>query len=326
MSIRTIRRLTAAVALSILMAPPLVHAQQHSEPRRIGYLGDRPAPAGEAFDEGLRELGWIQGQNIIVEYRYSEGDDARLPSLAEELVQLGLEVIVAPDSFYVEAAQRATSTIPIVFCVHGDPVMLRHVASLARPGGNITGLASPGPELLIKQLALLKETVPAADRIAWLRPLTLQSYTQTPQAVSEAAVGLGIELTIVQVGKAEELEAAFAALAQQGTDALIVAGSPLTYLQRERVAELALRHRLPSITSFQESTKAGALMSYAPDINDRFRRCAGYVDKILKGAKPAELPVERASKFEFFINLKTAKALGLTIPQSVLTLADEVID
>ena len=312
--------------LAILLAPLASDAQQPQKIRRIGFLGNAPSPPTEAFRQGLRELGWVEGQNIIIEWRWMQGRPERLPELAEELVRLNVEVTLAATSTQVEAVRQKTKTIPIVFGSHADPVGVGHVASLARPGGNITGLSTLMTELSAKKLELLKETVPGATRIAVLWNPTTPSHPPALKAVEAAAQKLGVQLHMVEARVVEEFDGAFSAMTRERAGAFLVLGSPVYFTQRVRLAELALKQRLPGVFDFKENVEAGGLISYGADLKDMFRRSATYVDKILKGARPADLPVEQASKYELVINLKTAKALGLTIPQSVLFRADNVIE
>ena len=320
--------LIVTIALAILALPLAAGAQQAGKVRRIGFLGSDPAGASsliEAFRQGLRDLGWVEGQNIIIEYRWTQGKVDRLPELIADLIRVKVDLIFAPNSTSVEPARRATSTIPIVFAAHADPVGLGHVSSLARPGGNITGLSQLLTELSAKELELLKETVPGVSRVAVLRNPTTPSHTPALKAVEDAARTLGLQLQVLEAGNPDEFKPAFTAMTRNRAGALLVLASPLYFVQRARLVELALKHRLPAMFGARENVEAGGLMSYAPDLRDLFRRSAIYVDKILKGTKPADLPVEQASKYELVINLKTAKALGLTLPQSVLIRADHDI-
>jgi putative ABC transport system substrate-binding protein len=292
---------------------------------RIGLLGAEHSSSVEAFRQGLRDLGWVDGQNLIIEFRFVHGSEDRLAMIAGELVGLGMDVIVTSSVTYIEPARRATQTIPIVFCTHYGPVEAGHVDSLKHPGGNLTGLTNPGPEMTAKRLELLKEAVPTARRIAVLWPRA----TGAPAVLGPteaAARALGVELQPVQARSSDELDDAVAAVVSAGADALLVPPSVLALRERARLPALALKHRLPSIFGFRESIEAGGLMSYAADFNDQFRRCAGYVDKILRGARPAELPVEQASNYQLAINLQTAQALGIQFPLSLLARADEVIE
>jgi putative ABC transport system substrate-binding protein len=262
----------------------------------------------------------------LIEFRGAEGNYARLPELAADLVRLRVDLIVARSSQFVQPAKAATSSIPIVFVVHADPVGTGHVASLARPGGNITGLANLQTDLAPKELELLSSTVPMAKRIAVLWNPDTPSHTPVLKAVEEAGRTLRMQLQPAAARTAAELEGAFGAMARARAQAVLVIGSPTFIAARQRVAELAITHLLPTMFQTKEAVEAGGLMSYGPNFEDLYRRGAVYVDKILKGAKPADLPVQQATTFELVINLKTARALGLTIPQSVLARADQIIE
>ena len=324
-------RLIATLALILLMAPLATEAQQAATVYRIGRLSPGSpllvAHLWEAFRQRLRELGYVEGQNLVIEGRYAEGRAERLPDLAAELVRLKVDVIVAGGTAAIRAAQQATHTIPIVMAATADPVGQGFVASLAYPGGNITGLSWLGTELPGKRLELLKETVPQSTRIAALIHAAHPAYASTMHTLTVAARALGLHLHVVEVRSADELDAAFAAMTRTGADAVIVVEDALLLSgQRGRVvADLAATHRLPMMYSWREWVVAGCLMSYGPSRPDMLRRAAVFVDKILKGAKPGELPVEQPMKFELVINLKTAKSLGLTIPPTLLFQADEVI-
>jgi ABC-type uncharacterized transport system substrate-binding protein len=277
----------------------------------------------QAFRPGLRELGWIEGQDILIEFRAAEGNTARLPELADDLVRLKVDLIVARASLWVQPVKEATSSIPIVFLNHADPVGTGHVASLARPGGNITGLAVLMTDLAPKGLELLISAVPMAKRSAVLWNPDTPSHTPALKAVEEAGRGLRVQLQPART--TAPLEGAFAAMARSRTQAILVLGAAIFLAERQRVAELAIKHRLPTMSMLKDVVEAGGLMSYSPNWDDLYRRGAIYVDKILKGARPADLPVEQATKFELTINLKSAKALGPTIPPSLLQRADQVI-
>jgi ABC-type uncharacterized transport system substrate-binding protein len=279
----------------------------------------------EALRAGLRDLGWVEGKNITVEFRWADRVE-QLPELAAELVRMKVDVIFAPSSTMVEPAHQATKTIPIVFANHADPIGTGHVASLPRPGGNITGLSELTTELNAKALETLKDSVPQARRIGVLWNPTTPS--QVPGLVSVKAAGekLGVALHVLSAATLEDFDAALASAARERVDALFVVPAPVTTLQRARLAELALKYRLPTMFGAKENVEAGGLMSYGADRNDLVRRAALYIDKILKGAKAADLPVEQASKYQLVINLKTAKALGLEIPPTLLARADEVIE
>ena len=300
-------------------------AQQTVKVARIGFLrvSSPPDPFTEPFRQGLHELGYVEGRNISIEYRWAEGRPERLPALAAELVRLKVDVIVAAGPA-VEAASQATTTIPIVMPVVGDPVRRGLVASLARPGGNITGLTNLSAELPGKWMELLKEILPGVSRVAVLSD---SHYTADQLSVSEAAArSLGVRLQVLNVSRPEELETAFAQAKKNRAEALVVLSSALFYVHRADLVAFAAKQRLPTIYHQKDFVVgSGGLMSYGPDFHDLFRRAAGYVDKILKGAKPGDLPIEQPTKFELVVNLRTAKALGLTIPESMLLRADEVI-
>ena len=321
--------LILTLAVGILLAAPLAaEAQQAGKVYRVGFMWDSLGMfpgAIEGFRRGLRDLGWVEGQNIVVEYRWSEGRFDRLPDQAGELVRLKVDVIVAPSSIYAEAAKRATSTIPIVFVSHADPIGSGHVASLARPGGNITGLALMMTETNAKGLELLKEAVPGLSRVAVLWDPATPSHKPGLNAVEVMGRALGLRLQTVAVRSATEFDSAFSAIIRERAGAVLVLSTPLFIAGARRLAELAMKHKLPTMFGPKVHAEAGGLLSFGPDRVDLFRRGAIYVDKILKGAKPADLPVQQPTKFELVINLKTAKALGLNIPQSLLIRADEVI-
>ncbi len=312
--------------LGLLAAPLAAEAQQAGKVWRIGYLASDPATTShlaDSFRQGLRELGWVEGRDIIIEYRWTRGDVGRLPQLITELVRLRVDLIVAPTAAYAEAAKQSTSTIPIVFVVHGDPVGAGHVASLAHPGGNLTGLAQMTTELNAKGLELLHEAVPGVSRVAVLWEPGIPAPVLT--AIKGRSQTLGLRLELLAVRSAVDLNGAFAAMTRERVGALLVLSGSVAFLERDRLAHLATQHQLPTMFTQREHAEAGGLMSYGANLAHLFRRAATYVDKILKGAKPADLPVEQPTKFELVINMKTAKALGLTIPPSLLLRADEVI-
>jgi putative tryptophan/tyrosine transport system substrate-binding protein len=320
--------------LSLLTAPLAAEAPQPTKVHRIGSLiagfppsePDSRDPIVEDFRQGLRDLGYVEGQNIVIEYRYAEGRAEQLPDLAAELVRLKVDVIVAGGTAAIRAVQHATRTIPIVMAVAYDPVGEGLVASLARPGGNITGLSWLGAELPEKRLDLLKETVPQLSRIAVLANPANPAYEPQMNNLTGAARALGLQLQVMGVRRADELDTAFAVMSRAGADALIMLEDSLLLSGlRGRAVDLAAKHRLPAMYGWRRHVDAGGLMSYGPSMRDMQRRAAVYVDKILKGTKPADLPVEQPTKFELVINLKTAKALGLTIPPTLLFQADEVI-
>ena len=303
-------------------------AQQTGKVPRIGWLGgptrESAEPFVQEFQRGLKDLGWVEGQNIIIEWRFAGGQAERLPYLAAELVRLGVDLIVVPSTPTALAAKNATNKIPLVTVAGGDSVGLGLVASLARPGGNITGSTSTaGPEIAGKQLKLLKEIAPKVSRMAVLWNPTTQG---TALAVRETKIAAqGLELQLLEARSVDDFDRAFAAMTTKRAGALLVLGDVLFLTHRTTLAELAARSRLPAMYVQREYVEAGGLMSYGPILSELFRRAATYVDKILKGAKPADLPVERPTKFELVINRKAAKALGLTIPQPLLLRADEVI-
>jgi putative ABC transport system substrate-binding protein len=309
--------------------PLAARAQQGARVARIGHLDLGPAAARasrvEALRAGLRDLGWVEGKNIAIEFRWAD-NVSQLPELAAELVRMNVDVIFAPSSTMVEPASKATKTIPIVFSNHADPIGTGHVASLNRPGGNITGLSELATELNVKALEMLTEAVPTATRIGVLWNPTTPSQVPGLQAVKAAGEKLGLALHLVSAVTVEEFDDALASMARERVGGVFVVPSPLTLMQAPSLAEPALQHRLPTIFVAKENVEAGGLMSYGPDRVDLVRRAALYIDKILQGAKPADLPVEQASKYQLVINLKTAKALGLDIPPTLLARADEVIE
>ena len=290
-------------------------------------LGNNPSPhLDDAFRKGLRDLGWIEGQNIALEYRYSEGRLERLPDQAADLVRSNVDVIVAWAAPEAGAAEMATRTIPIVFLTHGDPVGSGQVASLARPGGNMTGLRQMLPELTTKQLELLRHAVPSISRVAVFWNSASRIKRLDMGELQHAARALGVTLQSREVRTLDDFDSVFVATKRERPDALLTLVDPVTFTQRHLIAEFAARERLPAMYAVREFVEAGGLMSYGVDLRDLFRRGASYVDKILKGVKPGDLPIEQPTKFELVINLKTAKALGLTIPQSLLQRADQVIE
>jgi len=317
--------LIATLALGLLLAPCSATAQAPVTVHRIGVLATFDWPPFEAFRHGLRDLGYREGHNLVLESRWSEGQDERLPALAADLVARHVELIVTWTTQAAKAAKQATSTIPIVMAASGDPIGTGLVASLARPGGNITGLSALRPELEEQRLEILKEAVPGLTRVALLWKPTHPLHQVMAHDTQRVAQGLGIQLQLVGVPGDTDFEAAFATMTQGGAEAFIVAPDSVFLFHRDRIAALAAQHRLPAIYFYKEHAQAGGLMAYGPHYPDLFRRAATYVDKILKGANPAELPVERPTTFDFVINLQTAQALGLTIPPAVLLQATEVI-
>jgi putative ABC transport system substrate-binding protein len=323
------RRKFLATLGGVAAWPLASRAQQLGKFARIGHLDLGPASARESrvavLRTGLRDLGWVEGKNIIIEFRWADGIH-QLPELAAELVRLKVDVIFAPSSTMVEPARQATKTIPIVFSNHADPIGTGHVASLPRPGGNITGLSVLATELDAKAMEILKQAVPHATRIGVLWNPTTPSHVPGLQSVKAAGEKLGLALHVVPATTVEEFDAALAAMARERVGGVFVVPSPLSTMERAALAQLALQYRLPTMFAARENVETGGLMSYGADRNDLIRRAALYIDKILKGAKPADLPVQQPTKFEFVLNLKTAKALGLNIPATVLARADEVIE
>ena len=304
-------------------------AQQPTKFPRIGYLSAvSPSTISariEAFKQGLRELGYVEGTNIAIEWRYAEGKVHRLSELAAELVRLRVDIIVSGGPTVTRPAKEATSVIPIVMALDDDPVGSGFVASLARPGGNITGLSTLAPEISGKQLELLKEIVPKLTRVAVIGNSTRAGTAQMLKETELAAEALKVQLQYLDVLAPKDIETAFRASSKGRADAVLVLTSPVFLSQRTQTAELAVKSRLPAIYSWPENVEDGGLMTYSVSITDLYRRSATYVDKILKGTKPADLPVEQPKKFEFIINLKAAKQISLTIPPNVLARADKVI-
>jgi putative ABC transport system substrate-binding protein len=307
----------------------VAQAQQPGKIPRIGWLTGPSLAANsariEAFRQGLRELGYVEGKNIVIEWRSAEGKLDRLPALASELVGLKVDIIVSAGESVTRSAKEATSTIPIVMAQDPDPVGNGFVASLARPGGNITGLATLAPELSGKQLELLKEIIPKLSRVAVLGTSTQPGYAQVLKEIKLAAGAFKVQLQYLDVLDPKDIETAFQAASKGRAGAVLVLGSPVFTSQRAQITDLAAKNRLPAIYPQSDYMDAGGLMFYGPNTNDLFRRAATYVDKILKGRTPADLPVEQPIKFEFIVNLKAAKQIGLTIPPNVLVRADRVI-
>ena len=325
------RRFIEVIAGGLLAAPLAAEAPQAASLPRIGYLSAgslsdlRQSRYLEAFRQGLHELGYVDGQTIAIEFRRADGKADRLPGLAAELARLKVNVIVAVSTPAVQAAKHATETIPIVMVAVGDPVAAGFVASLARPGGNITGLSTMTPELVGKQMELLKEVVPKVSRVAFLGNPANPNHAQQVRDAQDGARALGVRLQPLEARGPSEIDHAFAAITTERADAVIVHVDGMLLDHRTRIADHAARRRLPTVSGQSDHAEAGGLLAYGPGLSDRFRRAATYVDKILKGAKPGDLPVEQPTKFELVINLKTAKALGLTIPPSLLQRADELI-
>jgi putative ABC transport system substrate-binding protein len=317
--------------LGLGAVPRAARAQQAGKVYRIGYLS---TPTRESVERGvdaflrkLRELGWFEGSNLVIEYRWAEGDVARLPELAAGLVRDNVDLIVAPAGSAALAAKKATSSIPIVMIFPSDPVQLGLVANLRRPGGNVTGTTfTPDAEIFGKQLEILKAALPRASRVAVLWNPADASFEVQAKPVDAAARSLGLRLQHVEARGPEQFERAFAAMARERAEALVVSGSSTFLAHRSLLAELALRGRVPTMVSFREMVEAGGLMAYAVNMADFVGRSAVYVDKILRGAKPADLPVEQPTRFELVISLKTAKALGVELPQSLLLRADQIIE
>jgi putative ABC transport system substrate-binding protein len=309
-------------------APLAANAQPPTQVARIGYLsvaGELQRPFAEAFRHELRALGWVEGQNILIESRSAEGKPERLPALAAELVQRQVDVLVTFPLLAAQAAKQATTTIPIVMINAADPVGTGLVASLARPGGNITGLSSMDTDLSGKRLALLKEAVPTLSRVAVLWNATDRAMTLRFEQLQGAAQVLGVTLHPLGVHNATDIDGALAAMTQERPDALFMIVDVLTNVHSQRIVDFAAQYQLPTMFETRRPVAAGGLMAYGPSFADQHRRAAYYVDRILKGTKPADLPVEQPMKFELVINLKRAQALGLTMPPSLLLQADEVI-
>jgi putative ABC transport system substrate-binding protein len=325
---KRIRRIFALVCLlPAVFLPAGSVAQQSKKVPRIGYLTVAPriSDRQEAFLQGLRDLGYVEGKTIVIEWRFAEGDVDRAPALATELVRLKVDIIVTAGPIPTRFAKEATATIPIVMAQDTDPVGNGFVASLARPGGNITGLATLSPELSGKRLEILKEIVPKLSRIAVVGQSTYPGNAQNLRETEFAAGAFGVKVQYLDVLNAKHIEIAFRGANKGHADAALVLPGPLTNSQRIQIAELAVKSRLPVMYSAREHVDVGGLMYYGPSFTDLSRRAATYVDKILKGAKPADLPVEQPTKFELVINLKTAKQIGLTVPPNVLARADKVI-
>jgi len=319
----------SVIAFVLVVGGAVAQAQQPKKVPRIGYLAGPSlsslAARIEAFRQGLRELGYVEGKNIVIEYRSAEGKIDRLPALAAELVRLKVDVIITGGPAPTRSAKEATITIPIVMAQDSDPVANGFVASLARPGGNITGLATLAPELSGKRLELLKEIIPKLSRVAVFGTLNYPGNAQSLREVELAAGAFGVKLQYLDVLDPQDIETAFRAAGKGRADAVLMLNSPVLQTHRTQIAELAVKSRLPAIFPQSEYVEDGGLMSYGTSITDLYRRAATYVDKILKGTKPADLPVEQPTKFEFIINLKAAKQIGLTVPPNVLVRADKVI-
>jgi putative tryptophan/tyrosine transport system substrate-binding protein len=319
----------ALVALGCCAGPLAALAQQQGKVWRVGFLSLASASLSSqttgVFLKGMRELGYVEGKNLVIEWRFADGNFERLPALAAELVQLKVDVIVAVASAAIGAAQKATTTIPIVMATTGDPVGSGFVKSLARPGGNITGLSNMGGDTGAKLLDLLLTVVPKLSRVGVLVTPTSTTYRAISESVQAGAQKAGVKTLLAEASTPQEVENAFSMIAGEKADAVIVGAAPFFALHRQRIAELAIKYRIPSIFGNRAYVEAGGLMSYGYKLTDNYQRAAIYVDKILKGAKPADLPVEQPVTLELVVNLKTAKALGLTIPQTILLRADDVI-
>lgn len=325
------KRLAVLLGLLLMIAvlPHLSHAQRSKIPR-IGLLFVPSESVHSrlvgAFRQGMRELGYIEGRTVFFEGRYADGQADRLPRLAAELVALNVDVIVTAASPAVSAAGRATSTIPIVFAAVGDAVAAGHVSSLARPGGNITGLSLLGKELSSKRLELLKELYPRAARLAVLFNPQDHGMAIRVAEAQAAARALGLSVLLLEIKTPKEFEHAFSTMTKEHPDAILTVVDGLTMAHRKRIIDFAAENRLPAIYETKEFTETGGLMSYGPDLSENYRRAAMFVDKILKGTKPTDLPVEQPSTFEFVVNLKTARALGIAVPQALLLRADKIIE
>ena len=319
------------LAASALLAGTTFAGKTHASERiyRIGFLWDSPGvfpDAVAAFRQGLRDRGYVEGGNLIIEFRFAHGNPERMRELADELVRLEVDVLMAPTSVYTGVAKRATSTIPIVFMSHADPLGSGHVASLGHPGGNVTGLSIMMTETNVKGVELFAQVVPHLSRLAVVWDPATPSHGPGLKAIQAAGAARGLHIQSVPVRSAAEYESAFTAMVRERADGMLVLSTPLFIAGAKPLAELALAHKLPSLFGPKHHVAAGGLMSYSPDRADLYRRGAAFVDKILKGARPADLPVERPNKFELAINLQTARALGITVPRSILLLADQLIE
>jgi putative ABC transport system substrate-binding protein len=325
------RRTFIGTLAGVLSAAPLASfAQQPARVWRIGFLVASSRQTGDdgrydAFLQGMRGLGYVEGKNLAIEWRFADGNYERLPALAAELVRLKVDLIVAVPSPAIRAAQQATTTIPIVFPSTGDPVGSGFAASLARPGSNLTGLSNSNLDVSAKTLELLTIMVPKLSRVAVLANPGSSTESAMLKSIDAAAQKVGLQILSIEASTPEEIERAFSTMGRDRVDAVVIAADALFNMQRRQIAELAIKSRLPSISQGTVYAKAGGLMSYGQDSTESYRRAAQYVDKILKGAKPGDLPIEQPTRLNLLINLKTAKAIGLTIPQSLLLRADEVI-
>ncbi|HEX9125261.1 MAG TPA: ABC transporter substrate-binding protein [Methylomirabilota bacterium] len=321
------RAFLGLAAASALAAPGIARGQPAGKVYRIGYLSLRSGTGDrdEALRQGLREVGYVEGRNLAIEYRWAAGKRERLTELATDLVRLKMDVIVAAGTLAAEAARRATTTMPIVFAGVGDPVGSGLVSSLAHPGGNITGVTLLSTELAGKRLQILRELLPRLTRVTLLAH---RNVSTTPLLISEmraAAAQLGIQLAVQEMNVAADLPDAFSAMQRERAQALVVQLNPVTAENTNRIVELAAQHRLPAMYYVREFVDPGGLVSYGPHLHENYRQAATLVDKILKGTRPSDLPIEQPTKFELVVNLKAAKALGLTVPQSLLQRADEVV-
>ena len=324
------RTFIGTLTAGLLAAPLAARAQPAGEIYRIGFLGNSTA-ALEAnlvgpFREGLRDLGYVEGRNLVIEYRWAEGKYERFPQLVAELLALKVDVIVSAGTPAALAVKQATTTVPMVMAAVGDPVGTGLIASLARPGGNLTGLAAISPDLEGKRFELLRELLPKLSHVSFLVNPANALHTVSEKHAREAATVLRLKLQFVGVRSEAEFDHAFETIARERPGAMVVLADRVFLHARQRIVDFAARHRLPTVYPYRELAEAGGLMCFGSNYPDMHRRAAAYVDKILKGAKPADLPVEQPTKFELVINLKTAKALGLTIPPSLLQRADQVIE
>ena len=326
------RKLLVVLGAGALAVPLSSFAQQQGKVWRVGFLSARRRPVSldtdyfGAFPRGMRDLGYVEGKNLVIEWRFADGKFEHLPGLATEVVRLKVDVIVAAGPPAIIAAQKATTTIPIVIVTSIDPVDAGLVKSLARPGGNITGISNLSGEVSPKHLELVRTMVPKLSRVAVLVNPANSGHATMLKNVQAAAQKANVEVLPVEARTLQEIETAFLVMTKENAGAIIVGLDPFFNQQVRQIAELAAKHRLPSISAYAVYAESGGMMSYGSSLTDNFRRAATYVDKILKGAKPADLPIEQPTKFELVINLKTAKALGLTIPQSLLQRADQVIE
>jgi len=325
--------LAVLVALSLTIAPFAAEAQQPPKVARVGWMSlatpTAPAPYFDVFRRGLRDLGYVEGQNLILEPRYTGGKNDVLPKLIADLERVGVDVIVTGPFAALRVAKQTTTRIPIVMTPSADPVVAGIVQSLVRPGGNVTGITEMAPQLTPQRLELLKEIVPTLSRVAILwQPgsLSEEAFKKMLQETQVTARSLGVQLQVVEAKEVADFDAAFSAMVKERAEAVIVLVNPMFNVQRRHIIERAANHRLPAIYEWKEFVGSGGLISHGADVQDIYRRAAGLVNKILKGAQPADLPVEGPTRFDLAVNLKTAKALGLTIPQSVLLRADQVIE